>query len=234
MAFVNAWDCGTSAQSISATVSVSSGDTLLAYAVTDSNSASVFTWPSGFTQIAVLQNTADGMRFAVAIKESCSGSEGLLSISTDLQPIEGGFSAFSGRDTASINAFSVDTVQADSLASSPRTVDSNSVTPSADGTDVVIVVGTDIATPGTATVTLAGSTVSGTTGAWTTAHNIGTGTYRRVGLAYATQTTAGAITVRGTSTLSAGTAGMAIVTIGLKASGGGGGTTYPMYAYAQQ
>ena len=222
MAYVNSWKDETGSNSI--TVSgVTAGNTLLLMAVSDSGSSSVSAWPSGFTDIGQVTSTVDGGRLHAAIKESAGGSEGALSI-TASGTVYIMCAEFSGRDTASIYAFTTNLKESSTSTGSPRTIDSDSLTPSNGDTDIVALVMLD---DGGNNVTTTMSTTAGTTGSWTTHQQFSNSNFRQGAVASCTQASAGAFTARATCTWTGANGGQGLILVGLK-SASSGTTTFLM------
>jgi hypothetical protein len=220
MAYSNSWVNNTPNTSLAVVTSPTAHDVLIAWAKTDSGTTT-FTWPSGFTEIGTQFTSADGCMTGVAIKNDASGSEGSLTISCPNNCV-GGVIAYSGRDNTTPQAFTASITNNNTGTASPWTLDSNSVTPSADGTDIFALLSDDV-TGFRGNVAHSFATFSGTTGAWTVRQDPTTsdGGYD-YGVGTATQVTAGAITVRGTGTEASESAGRSLFVVGLKPSGGGG------------
>lgn len=232
MAFSNSWKNEAVAHPIVVTVAPAAHDTLIMVVITDTNVSQTFTWPSGFVEKGKDTTSIDGCCFAWAIKVDATGSETTLSVSNSgSATMIGAVASYSGRDNTSPLAFTSLDNKTDASGASPWAQLSSSATPSANGTDVVAIMASDVTDPVSGErVTHSFATTTGTTGAWTArvnAADAGLNSFRQFGIGDATQATAGAITVTGTGTLASRHAGRILFLLGLLPSGGGGSSFVP-------
>ena len=195
-------------------------DVIIAAMVCDQAGATV-TPLGGFDTLVDQATTTDGMKTGVVRKKDASGSEGTIAPITMNDTGIVGSLAFSGVDNTTSENLTTIVVNQNTGSASPLVVDSGSFTPTVDGCMIVAIMGVDNASSGDTTTTF--STISGTTGAWTKPIDITNGAFRNMAMAYALQTTAGAITVRASTTIGAGNMGGALAIIVLQPAGGGGG-----------
>lgn len=207
----------TGANPVAVDPAASANDVIIAAVITDAAGSTVDGLASGFSQEALQSCTADGQTICVAVKGTASGSEGSIS------PIDMSANAvivtanFSGAKNATPLNLAVDVVNQDTASASPLVIDSNSLTPTADGCMIVAIIGVDVTVVGVDSTTTF-STLSGTTGAWTKLQDIYDSNFNNLAIGYAFQTTAGAIVVRSSST-STQSMGGTLVTLVLQPSG---------------
>jgi len=195
MSFRTSWQNTTAANPIVVTVATQAHDYLIAVVESDSASGSP-SWPGDFTQIADIPMTFDGARLGVAIKMDASGSEGTVSVGGGTWT--GAVFAFSGRDNSSGSNFTVITNNNNTGQASAWSITVGPGTTTADGCDLIAILGSDNAPA--ATVTNAFSDDSGVGGSWT-AINVSDTLFRNFGLGYKSQATAGStgtVTCQGT------------------------------------
>lgn len=184
-------------------------DTLLALFVSDATGTTM-TWPTGITQQGTLQATSlDGQTLGCGIKADASGSEGLMTFTASVS-ILASILNFSGVDNATPLDVAIDEVNNNTSVAS---IDSNSISPVTAGALIVCILGMDV-TGGSPAPTF--STVSGSTGTWSTAANLSDGSLRHVAIGYASWTS-GAIVVRGATSVNGG---LAMKTLILRPAGG--------------
>jgi hypothetical protein len=216
VAYSNSWVNNTPNTNLDVVTSPSAHDVLIAFAKCDTASQA-FTWPAGFSIIGTAQDTtADGQTTAIAIKNDATGSEGTLRISCAVNCV-GGIIAYSGRNNSSPQAFTASQTNNNTGTASPWTIDSNSVTPSGDGVDLFAFMSDDVQLfqPDVAHTI---ATISGSTGSWTNRQDPSSNSSYDYCVASATQTSAGAITVRGTGTSAGDQAGRCLFLVGLLSS----------------
>jgi hypothetical protein len=208
----------TPATTLAINPAAAAGSTIIAGVCNDNGSSVTFTWPASFTELLnQLCASSDGGSVGVSIKNSASGSEGSLNI-TSSQSMIGFMLSFSGCDTTTPQdvtppAAVVNTTQ----TPAPLVIDSNSITPVTDGVMIVAVRLTDVSASESKPCTF--STLSGTTGSWTT-NDFNSGFYN-ISVGYAPQTTAGAVVVRSSTGGAANAAGVVWV-MALRPAGAGG------------
>lgn len=212
MAYSQIWTNSTPAHPLAVTVSPTAGRVLVMYVITDAADGNTFTFPTGFSTPVTGQSTFDNTDLAVAYKVA-TGSETSLSVSnTNLRSMIGAVVEFSGINTTT----PLDVAIAMASSSSAGTTIDASLTPVTSGVDLLSIVDAD--TTGS-NPTFSWATTVGTTGAWTQRADQTDSSFFNVGCATATQTTAGAITVRGTSSISSG---LVHALVALRPTGGGG------------
>lgn len=197
---------------------ISAGEYIIAGVVSDAI-ATLTSLPSGFSQLgSILDTTADNQSLLVARKASASGSEGALTFDMT-QALIGVAIAFSGVDTTTPEDVAVVGVtDGASSGATGRTI-SASLTTVTNGCMLVAIAGTDVAASTDVTHTFA--TTAGSTAAWTipTGGDIQDGFFN-MAVGYALQSTAGAVTVRLTSTWAGGAnAGLSLMLVALRPSG---------------
>lgn len=207
MAYSNSWVNSTPATSLAVSVSPNAGDKLIFITVSDSTGNSISSWPSGFVEEVNQVTTTDSSKLIVAVKESATGSETTLTAVSD-QNIIGCVIALSGL-AASGRAFTTD-VANDNTASVNNAVTSGSVTPSGDGAEFLSILNIDVTSGLDCSASFSNT---GSLGAWTNRVDQNSGFHNLVA-ATAIQTTAGAVTVTGTSSTGGATAGVALATFG--------------------
>lgn len=222
IAFVDLVSSSTPAHPLSLNPGASAGEFLLWVGVNDNSTNVTFTNPSGFTQAADLFiNSSDKGSLYVGYKANASGSEGSLDLSNSNSSSMIGFVLrFSGVDTTTPLDVAVVTNQNDTAASPPINIDAN-ITPTTNGCEIVQVGISDVTSSDNASC--AWATQSGTTGSWATRADVNSG-YYNAHAGSANQTTAGALTVRFTSS---GVASRAVgqVVLALRPASGGGGSS---------
>lgn len=209
------------------TLSAIAHDCLIAFGVTDSVSSN-FTWPAGFTQIANLLTTTDGQRLGVAIKNDADGTETSLNISVDSGYVIGGISAFNVRDNATPQDATAVTNNNNAGQSSPASI-TTAITPANNNADIVSIIGTDVTANNEST-----SSFSDTGGlSWTVRADVARtdNFFYNVAIGSANQATAATTTVTAQSTFASGTAGVAVVTIALKAAAAAATSAPPPRAF---
>jgi len=197
---------------------ISAGEYIIAGVVSDAI-ATLTSLPSGFSQLgSILDTTGDNQSLLVARKASASGSEGALTFDMT-QALIGVAIAFSGVDTTTPEDVAVVGVtDGASTGATGRTI-SASLTTVTNGCMLVAIAGTDVAASTDVTHTFA--TTAGSTAAWTipTGGDIQDGFFN-MAVGYALQSTAGAVTVRLTSTWAGGAnAGLSLMLVALRPSG---------------
>lgn len=191
MGYSNSWVQSTPAANCDVVTSPNAHDVLLFWAVTDT--AATFTWPGGFSELASHSGGPDGQAAGVAIKYDATGSEGTLRVTPSAGSAIGGVVALSSCINSSSGlAFTTVEGHNDAANPSPLDIDVNA-TPSGDGTTLISFGFGDV--QGSDNVAFTVSTTAGTTGAWTQRQDQQSGFYNTA-FSTATQTTAGAITVR--------------------------------------
>ena len=203
MAYSNKWEQTTPANPCVITIAPNAGDIIIAWALNDeANVNDLDSDPSGYTLIDRSVVTTDNSTMRVVYKVA-TGAETSISFNSSSGNLAiGGAIAFSGRDgTTPLDV----TPNVFSSSTTGTTVD-NSITPVTDGVDLCHIFDCD---GGNSDYTFTFSTTSGTTGAWTTRVDQNSG-FRNCGVGSATQTTAGALTARGTSTVTGGQIGVLI------------------------
>ena len=192
-------------------------DVLISGQVCDFNDGSTFS-VTGFDVIDRQETTTDAQNLGVNRKKAATGSEGSLNITNSAGRAMIGFIlALTGGDNTTPEDVTSVKANNNTGASSPATL-SASITPTTDGCMIVAIMGTD--TTGSLNATTTFSTTSGTTGAWTTQADLNSG-FNNIAVGTALQTTAGAITVQGSSTFASGTAGRAIILMAIRPAAGG-------------
>lgn len=220
MAYSNSWVNTTPASPIVVTVSPTAGDVLVAWFLTDNqNGSATLTLPTDFTQVGTAQVcTFDNQTLWVAIKNNATGSETSLSFNnSDSATMIAGVASFSGRDNTTPQ--DVTAVQV-SINTGTTATPTASITPVTDGVDIIAINGADVNSSGQ-NPTFTFTTSAGTTGAWTTRQDQKNGFFN-AGVGTAAQTTAGAITVTCTRSVSSGNS---MTVLALRPSAGGGGAT---------
>lgn len=212
MAHRTTWTNNVKNSPLTISLSATANDVLIAWAVSDS-ATGTFTWPTSFTEIANIKNSRDSQSLGVAIKNNASGSETSLDISTSSGLLIGGISAFSGRDNTTPQDVTAVTNNNNTGQSSPATI-TTAITPANNGVDLVSILGSDI---GAAVDCTAAFSDTGSL-SWTVRADIvgSTDAFYNVAIGSATQSTAAATTVTGTSTFASSTVGLSIVTIALR------------------
>jgi hypothetical protein len=220
IAFDNIASNTTPATTLSINPGAAAGSTIIAVVCNDSASSVTFTWPSGFTELLnQLCASSDGGSVGIAIKNSASGSEGSLDI-TSSQAMIGYMVSFSGCDTTTPlditpPAAVVNTTQ----TAPPLVIDTNTITPVTNGAMIFGVRMTDVGASESKPCTF--STLSGTTGSWNSpARDYNSGFYNVNG-GWAPQTTAGSVVVRTSTSGAANAAGVAWG-LALRPAGAGG------------
>lgn len=224
------WVNATAATSLNITVNTagilsSSGvqaNDYLIYAVVSDSQFSSSTFPSGFGTETAQANSNDGQRLSCAQKLA-TGSEVTLTCTTASDQIIGMVIAVSGADTSTPLDVSILVSNDNTGSASPKLITSASFTPVTNGAMLLAITGTD---DGAAAATVTNSTITGTTGSWTNpaGAQLNDGGFRNIGLGYATQTTAGAVTIRSSSSFSGGgNAGITQFLIAVRPAAGGGG-----------
>lgn len=196
--------------------STQANDVLIAWAVSDSTGNTV-TWPSGFTEIVNQATTTDSQKVCVAIKNTATGSEGTLNISSDQNILAGVIAIRGGADNASPQAFTVNVTNQNTGAIN-RAVTSGSVTPNKDGTLFLAVMGIDVTSGIDCGATFSNT---GTMGGWTNIVDLNDsggagGHFFNIVIGKSTQANAGAVTVTGTSSTSGINAGASLSIIGIR------------------
>ena len=202
----------TPAHPIAIDPSATSGDTIINGVITDSATGVTFTYPTSFTELVnALCNSSDGGSLGVAYKKTASGSEGSISTSNSgSQQMIGFMLSFSGVDqTTPIDVTPPAAVTNTTQTAAPLVIDSNSITPVTNGSMIVAVRLTDVSAGESKPCTF--STLSGSTGSWTTNDYNNAGGFYNISVGYASQTTAGALTVRSSTSGAANAAGSLFV-----------------------
>lgn len=201
MPFKAVWSNQTPADPCTVTIAPDANDFLIAYYVNDANTVNDFAPPSGWTEACELQNNTDNQCFVVWYKKA-DGTE--TSISFDANSGNTGIAAvlsFSGIDTTT----QLDVTPVTFNNNTSATTSDISITPTTNGCDIVFVAGNDRTSSGNTTFTF--STQSGSTGSWITESDINSG-FMNGAAGVASQTTAGAITVRCTTDTAGGRSGI--------------------------
>lgn len=203
MAYSNKWEQTTPANPCAITIAPNADDILIAWAFNDeANANDLDSDPAGWTLIFRGVSTNDNSTLRVCYKIA-TGAETSVSFNSSSGNIAiGGCIAFSGRDTTTPLDVTPVTI-ADSTAATTQDL---SITPVTDGVDLCHIFDCD---GGNSDYTFSFSTTSGTTGSWTTRVDQ-RADFRNCGVGTATQTTAGALTARGTSSVSGGRVGVLI------------------------
>lgn len=197
-------------------------DDYLVYAVVSDSQFSSSSFPAGFGTETAQTNSADGQRLSCAQKLA-SGSETTLTCTTASDSIIGMVIAISGADTTTPLDVSILVSNDNTGSASPKVITSTSFTPVTDGVMILAITGTD---DGANASTVTNSTITGTTGSWTNpaGAQLNDGGFRNIGLGYAVQTTAGAVTIRSSSSFGGGgNAGITQFLIAVRPAAGGGG-----------
>lgn len=220
-AYSNSWANSTGANPLSITTSPTIHDYLLGGFVHDIANEDACS-ATGFTSRVNQTTTGDGQTLNIVDKPDASGSEGAISFSTTFAHQMIGFClAASGVDNTTPRDVAPQVGNNNTAAASPWTIDV-SITPVTDGCLIVAIMGSDT-TSGVDAVHSFSTTV-GSTGAWTVRQDLnGLGAFGNIGVGTCSQTTAGAITVRGTGTKAAASAGRSMAVFALRPAGGGGG-----------
>jgi hypothetical protein len=205
--------------SLSVATSAVAGDTLVAWAISDSDPVS-FTWPSGFVEVQrVITTLTDTGTLGVAIKANATGSEGTLNIGATSSCI-GGIAAFSG--ASATTPLDVAAVWASAYADpSPSVVEAGPIITANPGCAIVAVMMTDKNSTGTAD---AAHVFTSSGGVWTTRQDLDNGTGSHfyqgaLGTMYqAAAGTTGFIT--GTSTGASQTADVSMIVLALRPASG--------------
>ena len=196
-------------------------DVLIAGVVTDSSGDGNPYAATSFDQLVLQHTTADSQDLAVLRKKDASGSEGSLDITNNIAAEMIGFiMSLTGADNTTPEDVASTVANNNTADASPWTIDT-SITPVTDGCMIVAVMGSDTTSASTPVVHTFATTV-GTTGAWTVRADLGTG-FRKISVATAIQTIAGAITVRGTGTLAAVSAGRSMALLAIRPAAVAGG-----------
>jgi len=192
-------------------------DVLISGEVCDFTDSSTFSI-TAFDAIARQETTTDAQNLGVNRKKAATGSEGSLNITNSAARAMIGFIlALTGADNTTPEDVTTVVVNNNTGAASPATLTAN-ITPVTDGCMIVAIMGTDTTASVNATTTF--STTSGTTGAWTTRADLNSG-FNNIAVGTALQTTAGAITVQGSSSFASGTAGRAMIVMAIRPGAGG-------------
>lgn len=217
MAYSNSWVNSTPANPCAVTIAPNAGDIIIAWSITDqSGAADADTDPAGYTRISRQTTTTDSAAMLVVYKIA-TGSETSISFSSSSSNTQiAGAMTFSGRDGTT----PLDVTPGTFNSSTTGTTSDISITPVTDGCDLCFVYGNDT---GSVNPTFTFSTTSGTTGSWTTQVDQNSGFYN-IAAGYATQTTAGALTARGTAS---DTGGRLSVLIALRPTPPAGQDAYP-------
>lgn len=212
----------TPAHPLAITSAGAAGSCLIFGGVNDNSTNVTFTNPSGFTQAGDLFiNSSDKGSLYAGYKANATGSEGSLSLQNSNSSLMiGMIMPFTGVDTSTPLDVAVVTNQNDTAGSSPQTLDA-SITPITNGAEIVVVAISDVTSSSDAGAGF--STTAGTTGSWTVHSDLNNGFYN-IHLASAPQTTAGAVTVRFTSTGTA-TRATGMIVMALRPASGGGGSS---------
>ena len=207
----------TPAHPLSINPGATADDVLIASVVTDTGA--VNSWAiSGFDQLDHRITSVDGSSHGTLRKKDATGSEGGLNITNDISAAMIGFiMALSGADNTTPEDVAIQAATDNTGEGSPWIIDV-SITPVTDGCMIVAIMNSDVA--GAANAVHSFSTVSGTTGAWTVRADLNSG-YYNIAVATAPQTTAGAITVRGTGTLGGYVAAQTMVLMAIRPAAGG-------------
>lgn len=197
MAYSNKWEQNTPANPCVISIAPNAGDILIAWAFNDeANANDLDSDPAGWTLIFRGVSTNDNSTLRVCYKIA-TGAETSVSFNSASGNIAiGGCIAFSGRDTTT----PLDVTPVTLANSTSQTTADLSITPVTDGADLCFIFDCD---GGNSDYTFSFSTISGTTGAWTTRVDQ-RADFRNAGVGSATQATAGALTARGTSTVAGG------------------------------
>jgi hypothetical protein len=217
IAFDNSVSNITPATTLTINPGAAAGSTIIAVVCNDSASGVTFTWPSGFTEILnQLCASSDGGSIGIAIKNSATGSEGNLNI-TSSQSMIGCMTSFSGVDTTTpLDVTPPAAVVVTTMTANPLIIDSNTLTPSNNGCELIAARLCDVSAGQSNPVTF--STLSGTSGAWTSI-DVTNSAFYNVSLGYAPQTTAGGVVVRSSNAGSVSSAGVLFV-FALRPAGG--------------
>lgn len=191
--YSNSWVTSTPANPVSVTISPAADDLLISVAITDTAAAGdLDSTPSGWTQQHRGQSTNDNMTFQSCWKKATGAETAVAFQSSSTNSQIAGVIACSGVDTAT----PLDVTPATVASSTAQTTTDLSITPVSDGCLLVYVIGVDA---GSSDYSFSFSTTAGSTGSWTVRRDINNG-FLNYAIATAVQTTAGAVTVRCTST----------------------------------
>jgi hypothetical protein len=203
-------------------IAAAAHDVLIAIAVGDSPD-DVFTWDTGFTQVANLRITVDGGTLGVAIKPDATGSETSVAIQATNGNIITGVRAFSGRDNTTPQDITAVSALLNTNTASPWSLTSGAVVPANANDDIFIISMSDVSNLFTGAVSHSFSDSLSSTitkiGDFTD-----TGGGGRVwGDAWYNAPNTTSRTITATGTQSGESAGMALLVMALRAASGGGG-----------
>jgi len=216
MTFVQAWTNSTPADPLTITISPSANSFLIAHAITDAaNAADLNTTPSGWTQAFRSTVTTDNQVHQILYKVADGTETSVVFDSTSGNTAIGCCLEFSSIDTTTPLDVTPVTFNSNTSNTTTTLPSTGSMTPVTDGCDIVFCQGQD---NGNSDYTFTFSTVTGTTGAWTTRTDQRSG-FMNCAVGSCTQTTAGSFTAKVVST-SGGRSG---IMFALRPSGGGGG-----------
>ena len=205
MAFKGGWKNDTPANPVTVTfTAAAAGDLLIGWALTDATTAGdADGTPAGWTRVTglPLTSTFDNETFSAFWKVAAGGETSVTFTGSSGNTMTGGVVSYDGVDTGT--PMDVSPVTFSSSANSTTT--DISITPVTNGAQIVYVLGQDCTT---GTCTFSFSTTAGTTGSWTTRVQQSNGAFYNSGAGDAPQTTAGAITARGTASISGGRVGV--------------------------
>jgi hypothetical protein len=209
-AFHTAGSNVTPASPLSITPGASANDVMIEAVITDTNTATTFTFPTNFTQLFnTVTGSSDGGALAVAYNKQATGSEGATSTSNSpSQNIIGAIASFSGVDnTTPLDVTPPAAVVQSTTVANPLVMVTNTITTVTNGDMIVVVRLTDVTASQANAITC--STSTGSTGAWTSLdYNSG---FYNVSICYAQQTTAGAVAASTTNSGSVSAAGIVYI-----------------------
>lgn len=199
------WSNMTDANPCAVSTTADAGDYLIGAAQTDNNNASdLSSLTAGWSFLhARLGTTNDNASFRGFSKDAvAAGSDSVSITNASGNTCVGMVHSFSGVDTVTPLDVAVVTTTSDVAGTDSDT----SITPTTNGAAIVYMHGVD---DSTSAVTWTFSTTSGTTGAWDKRSNLNSGFFH-LGCGVATQATAGALTARAASSVSASRSGVLV------------------------